>query len=243
MLRVLSNLSHMQEISAGPAGTGIITALPYIVEYALFTLLAFQWASLVSYASGGKTARVSFSRFRPAFLVFNALGDVAAVALFVAFTQTSSSQLAIAGTAVLSFILVVIASSFLYYSQRLVNVLESSASSTSQGTQGVIRRTEIAGLAFGVCFILEALFDVLSVVQSSGLFALTLLFCLCDCCALVVLLAIYRPAVKKLLKSMKGLHSRTESHFTHSRGASSISRQSAGHSVGSIDVPMSNFQE
>lgn len=142
---------------------------------------------------------------------------------FVGVGVTKSRVLAIIGAALLAFMMYLVAGFFVRYATKLVSNMNQnrSARSLSSGGAGgskapasLERRLQVIGRGVAICLAIEATFSLVAIAveekassseNDAILIAMTVLFLLFNCAALVLLLYGYHAAVMKATQGGGGL--------------------------------------
>lgn len=136
-LRVIVLFGFSMELDLGEVGLTIFTALPHCVDVGIFSVLIFQWSSIVKADSNSK-----FQGFDMKVVGLNAVASVLILLIFLIPVVTGNSDNPRATrfipSLIMSFVWLGIAAGFCYHAQKVARLIKGvetlSAASTNSST-------------------------------------------------------------------------------------------------------------
>lgn len=207
LVRMISSIRYFGVLGDSLIFEGIITTLPYLLEFWIFTRLASTWLGMVQFTLLASDLR--WEKIRPWLYGVNIVGSLFTIALFVAFLVQLNYTAALVGTIGIAVIYTLLSGIFLYYSGQLVKTMNPGSSSIKRSNPSLTKEPArcqcspsskilFGGRASALCFAMQALSSVLALVLERDLIPVfTALFLLFNCLALICLLLVYYGAVSK----------------------------------------------
>lgn len=109
-----------------PFITGILLALPHLLMFWVFTLMAFHWMAMVHFPMKS-TKGQTFKQVKPLFLIVNFLSIATTISVFIVFLTSGSLLAATISQSILSFVYIFAALLFLIYARKVGQILGKSA--------------------------------------------------------------------------------------------------------------------